>query len=78
MWFTLFAASLIFIFIHGIEYVSWPRLVPPTELIHYNGPGFRSAHNGKGLGLSARGMGRRDSTSRIHEIELGTLRKRID
>lgn len=36
-------------FIHGIEYVSWPRLNPLTDLIYYNGPGFRSAHNGMGL-----------------------------
>jgi hypothetical protein len=38
-----------FMMVHGIEYVSWPRLIPPTDIIHYEGPGFRSSHNGKGL-----------------------------
>ncbi|KAJ6627294.1 SacI homology domain-containing protein [Mycena sp. CBHHK59/15] len=50
LWFTLLSVSLIFIFIHGIDYVSWPRLIPSTDYIYYNGPGFRSAHHGKGFG----------------------------
>ncbi|KAJ7655198.1 SacI homology domain-containing protein [Mycena polygramma] len=49
LWFTLLFASLIFISIHGIDYVSWPRLIPSTEYIYYTGPGFRSAHHGKGF-----------------------------
>lgn len=36
--------------INGIDFVSWPKLLPPTDLIYYNGPGFRSARNGMGLG----------------------------
>lgn len=35
--------------IHGIDYVSWPRLIPQTDIIHYKGPGFRSGEYGKGL-----------------------------
>ncbi|KAJ7139757.1 SacI homology domain-containing protein [Mycena epipterygia] len=50
LWFTLLGLSLIFIFIHGIDYVSWPRLIPSTDYIYYTGPGFRSAHHGKGFG----------------------------
>ncbi|KAF7320035.1 SAC domain-containing protein [Mycena kentingensis (nom. inval.)] len=50
IWFTLLAGALIFIVLHGIDYVSWPRLLPSTEAIYYNGPGFRSARNGMGLG----------------------------
>lgn len=49
LWFMIAALSIIFIVLHGIEYVSWPRLIPPTDIIHYKGPGFRSAHHGKGF-----------------------------
>ncbi|KAI6136821.1 SacI homology domain-containing protein [Pisolithus sp. B1] len=49
LWFVIAALSIIFIMLHGIDYVSWPRLIPPTDIIHYKGPGFRSAHHGKGL-----------------------------
>ncbi|KAK7064539.1 SAC domain-containing protein [Favolaschia claudopus] len=50
IWLTLLSLSLIFIVLHGIDYVSWPRLIPSTEYIYYTGPGFRSAHHGKGFG----------------------------
>ncbi|KAJ7356993.1 SacI homology domain-containing protein [Mycena albidolilacea] len=50
LWIALFSISLIFIGIHGIDYVSWPRLIPSTDYIYYSGPGFRSAHHGKGFG----------------------------
>lgn len=50
LWLTLLSISLVFIVIHGIDYVSWPRLVPSTDYIYYTGPGFRSAHHGKGFG----------------------------
>ncbi|KAF7310606.1 SAC domain-containing protein [Mycena chlorophos] len=50
IWLTLLTGALIFIVIHGIDYVSWPRLLPSTEYIYYNGPGFRSARHGMGLG----------------------------
>ncbi|KAJ7919066.1 SacI homology domain-containing protein [Mycena leptocephala] len=50
LWFGLLTISLIFITIHGIDYVSWPRLIPSTDYIYYTGPGFRSAHHGKGFG----------------------------
>ncbi|TFY53114.1 hypothetical protein EVJ58_g9634 [Rhodofomes roseus] len=85
------ALSLIFIFAHGIEYVNWPRLIPLTHIINYNGPGFRSGQRGKGFGIPAldlnnlkssapvhRGKmpGHRRAKSRIEEIEMGT--KRVD
>ena len=41
--------SLAFIFLHGIDYVNWPRLQPLTDIIYYDGPGYRSAHHGKGI-----------------------------
>ncbi|KAJ7630572.1 SacI homology domain-containing protein [Roridomyces roridus] len=44
------ALSLAFIVLHGVDYVSWPRLVPSTEYIYYKGPGFRSGQHGKGFG----------------------------
>jgi hypothetical protein len=53
LWFTLLAAAVTFMFIHGIEYVSWPRLNPLTDFIYYNGPGFRSARHGMGLNSKA-------------------------
>ncbi|KAG1885664.1 SacI homology domain-containing protein [Suillus subluteus] len=49
LWFVIASLAVIFMMVHGIEYVSWPRLIPPTDIIHYKGPGFRSAHNGKGF-----------------------------
>jgi phosphatidylinositol 4-phosphatase len=84
-WFILFSISLIFIFIHGIEYVSWPRLIPLTNIIYYGGPGYRSAHHGKGIGgtqriaktLTVSKAGRRRAASRLEEIEMGT-KKRVD
>jgi phosphatidylinositol 4-phosphatase len=88
LWFTFASLSLLFILIHGIDYVSWPRLIPPTDVIYYNGPGFRSGNNGKGLGSSAESpdykasakwlsTGRKRTASRVEEIELGT-KKRVD
>ncbi|ETW87575.1 hypothetical protein HETIRDRAFT_378661 [Heterobasidion irregulare TC 32-1] len=87
-WFMIFASALTFIFLYGIDYVAWPRLLPPTDVIHYSGPGFRSAHKGKGLGVDvgklkaganaqwlARGARRTDK--QMEEIELGT-KKRMD
>ncbi|THH17404.1 hypothetical protein EW146_g3395 [Bondarzewia mesenterica] len=87
-WILILSLSLAFIFIHGIDYVAWPRLLPPTDVIHYNGPGFRSAHNGKGFGMdigklkagaSAQWLasGVRRTDKQVEEIELGT-KKRVD
>ena len=53
LWLVLVVVSLTFIFIHGIEYVNWPRLLPLSDIVHYDGPGFRSGHHGKGLGIRA-------------------------
>ena len=78
--------------LHGIEYVSWPRLIPPTDMIYYKGPGFRSGHHGKGFSgpigeklsisrkpLSVNGMSgrKRALTNRIEELEMGT-KTRVD
>ncbi|EGO02783.1 hypothetical protein SERLA73DRAFT_102758 [Serpula lacrymans var. lacrymans S7.3] len=93
LWFIMACLSIVFIMIHGIEYVSWPRLMPPTDIIYYTGPGFRSGHHGKGLGsasgkadgivdgLGAKwlpsGRKRAATNARIEEIEMGT-KKRVD
>lgn len=84
LWYIFASLSLIFIFIHGIDYVSWPRLIPSTDAIYYNGPGFRSAHKGKGFvkmnskaGAKLLSTGHKHNTSRTDEIELGT-KKRVD
>lgn len=85
LWFTLVALSTIFILIHGIDYVSWPRLIPLTNVIHYNGPGFRSGYHGTGFGLdfgklksgaNAQWMthGIRRVDKQFEEIELGSKR----
>ena len=73
-WFILLSTSVIFIFIHGIEYVSWPRLIPLTNIIYYQGSGYRSSHHGKGMGVSGGKAGR---LSRLEEIEMGT-KMRVD
>lgn len=49
LWLVVATLAMTLIMIYGIEYVSWPRLIPPTDIIYYEGPGFRSAHHGKGL-----------------------------
>jgi hypothetical protein len=85
LWFTMVVLSTIFIFIHGLDYVAWPRLLPPTDVIHYNGPGFRSSRHGTGFGLDfgklksganaqwvTRGLRRSDM--QMEEIELGAKR----
>jgi len=90
LWFMLLSISLAFILLHGIDYVAWPRLNPPTDIINYGGPGFRSAHHGKGIrgsvlnfgklnSVSAKWLssGRRRAVSRVEEIEMGT-KKRVD
>lgn len=75
-------------FVHGIDYVAWPRLISPTDIIYYSGPGYRSGHNGKGLNgkstasieksSSLRSGPRRVKASMIEEGELGMAKKRVD
>jgi hypothetical protein len=48
-WLCLVITSLIYILGHGVEYVAWPRLIPPTDFLMYEGPGFRSGNKGKGF-----------------------------
>jgi hypothetical protein len=36
---------------HGIEYVAWPRLNAPTDILFYDGPGYKSGNNGKGFAI---------------------------
>jgi len=85
LWFTLVVLSTIFMFIHGLDYVAWPRLIPLTETIHYSGPGFRSGYHGTGFGVdfsklksSANAQwvtkGIRRSDMQMEEIELGSKR----
>ncbi|KAH9947940.1 SacI homology domain-containing protein [Amylocystis lapponica] len=93
LWFTIVTLALVFIFAHGVEYVSWPRLVPLTGIIYYNGPGFRSGNKGKGFGIPALDVAKlragagararmlsethRRAKSRLEEIEMGT-KERVD
>ncbi|KAI0308011.1 SacI homology domain-containing protein [Multifurca ochricompacta] len=85
LWVTLVVLSTTFILIHGIDYVAWPRLLPLTDVIHYDGPGYRSSHHGTGFGLdfgklksganaqwTTRGIRRSDK--QMEEIELGAKR----
>jgi hypothetical protein len=89
IWFILLTVSVTFILVNGIDYVSWPRLIPPMDIIYYNGPGYRSGHNGMGARKPEAGQltagkgtpvwlggGHRRVQSRIDEIELGS--KRVD
>jgi len=90
-WLFLVAISLIYILGHGVEYVAWPRLNPPTFLM-YEGPGYRSGNNGKGFkipfnldrrlvkgGIRIGGVYSNLSRgySKMEEMELG-LKKRSD
>ncbi|KZS96176.1 hypothetical protein SISNIDRAFT_438817 [Sistotremastrum niveocremeum HHB9708] len=88
LWFVLLISAASYIFIHGIEYVSWPRLNRPVDIIHYEGPGFRGTRKGRGLKSSAfskghtgvkpeTAKGRPRAMSRTVEIEMGN-RKRVD
>ncbi|KAH7883796.1 SacI homology domain-containing protein [Phlebopus sp. FC_14] len=91
LWLFVASLSIMFMMIHGIDYVSWPRLIPPTDIIYYEGPGFRSAHHGKGFtgplaqrfrfkvtaNGTAKGRKRALTASGIEEIEMGT-KKRVD
>ncbi|KAF8168250.1 inositol/phosphatidylinositol phosphatase [Crassisporium funariophilum] len=88
LWFSLLAMAATFMLIHGIDYVAWPRLNPPTDIIYYTGPGYRSAHHGKGLnGKSEPSLkktkwlssgAKRVKNNMIEEVELGTVKKRVD
>jgi len=86
LWFSVAIIALSFMMINGIQYVAWPRLLPPTELIYYDGPGFRSAHHGKGFAFGkklptansfATGGHKRGLTASRIELELGD-KKRLD
>ena len=91
LWFTIFGISLLFILVHGIDYVSWPRLISLTSIIHYNGPGYRGGNHGKGLSIPALDMTQlktktkakmlarthKHGMSNPNEIEMGT-KKRVD
>lgn len=84
LWFSLLSVALLFILVHGIAYVSWPRLLPPTDIIYYSGPGFRSANHGKGLkgDLTASKVGKwligGKVPAGIEEVETGNMKKRVD
>ncbi|EJD04396.1 uncharacterized protein FOMMEDRAFT_83474 [Fomitiporia mediterranea MF3/22] len=83
LWMSLFVLAIGFVLAHGVAYVSWPRLNPMTDLIEYNGPGFKGKRHGRGLGLvAAPGLRQSQFTKkRVHaqEIGLGTFaKKRVD
>ncbi|KAL7417341.1 putative SAC1-recessive suppressor of secretory defect [Mrakia frigida] len=50
-WLFAFVVSFAFIWGNGILYVSWPKLNPPSEILEYEGAGFKSLARGRGLDL---------------------------
>ena len=40
-----------FIVVHGVSYVNWPKLIPLTDIIEYSGPGTKTSKNGRGVPL---------------------------
>lgn len=48
-WSSFVILSLVYILGHGIEYVAWPRLNPPTDFLFYDGPGFKTGSKGRGF-----------------------------
>lgn len=78
--------------INGIDFVAWPKLLPPTDVIYYNGPGFRSGRHGMGIGggkdlkaaleKTTRWLngGRIRHASKLDDgdIPLSTMKKRVD
>ncbi|EIN13658.1 hypothetical protein PUNSTDRAFT_117371 [Punctularia strigosozonata HHB-11173 SS5] len=84
IWFTLLTASLVFILAHGTEYVAWPRLLPPTDVLLYVGPGYRSRYKGNDLSVpifdekkaSWMLQGRKFAGHRPYDAEKG--KKRVD
>lgn len=87
-WIILVAASWSFIVAYGIDYVNWPRLNPPVDVIYYEGPGFRKHRHGMGWNIPwlksissttgmrwlQQGQGRLKTlaTHKLEEIEMGT------
>lgn len=86
IWLVVLAGAVAFIFLHGTDYVSWPKLIPPTDVLLYTGPGFRARMKGPSIGIpvldekSAKWMvqGRRRAESKTEQLEMGNLRKRSD
>jgi hypothetical protein len=78
---------MVFILIHGIDYVAWPRLIPLTDVIYYDGLGFRSGRHGMGIGgIGGKEMALKQPMMKwgvangqlAEEVELGTMKKRLD
>lgn len=81
LWITLLTVSVGFVIVHGIDYVSWPRLLPLTDIIFYTGPGFRSGHHGKGVkGVPLGSLLKRGKTRDAGDVPLATLgsKERVD
>jgi phosphatidylinositol 4-phosphatase len=78
------SVSLIFILAHGTEYVAWPRLLPPTDVLLYIGPGYRARYKGNEISVpvfdekkaSWMLQGRKFAGHRPHDAEKG--KKRVD
>ncbi|KAN0066273.1 Phosphoinositide phosphatase sac1 [Thecaphora frezii] len=47
LWSTVTVASFYYMVARGLDYVSWPMLNRPDQIIFYDGPGFRSGRNGR-------------------------------
>jgi hypothetical protein len=87
LWFVVLGLSAAFIFMHGTEYVSWPRLLPPTDVLYYVGPGYRARLKGEGgIGIPVldekrakwMAQGRKRAESKAEQLEMGNMRKRMD
>ncbi|KAL5495670.1 SAC1 [Sanghuangporus weigelae] len=83
LWTSLLVLALGFVFAHGVAYVSWPRLKPLTDLIEYNGPGYKGKRHGRGLGiLAAPGLRQANVMKKqvpTKEIKMGVFeKKRVD
>jgi hypothetical protein len=78
LWLSAVVLCSVFILVHGIFYVTWPRLAPLSDLIEYDGPGVFTTKRGRGIVLN----GHRKAThlrSRFTPFEKESItRKRID
>lgn len=76
LWLIVAFGALIYIFTFGVNYVNWPRLIPLTDAIEYEGPGIRLKPKGRGLGhpskaASPSSVGFAKLNGSTNEVELG-------
>jgi hypothetical protein len=75
-WLSIVTATFTYIRIHGVEYVSWPRLNRLDDVIYYDGPGFRSHKAPKHPNYTdAANRARLSRPHRIEEVEMGSKKR---